>query len=913
MSTADRRHLGYLLTAYAEDQLSPEGRAWVEELLAGAADLAAELAAIVAFRRRLAERLAGNTPPAELAAHRREAILRVLRRERDRAWWQRPRWWGTGLAAACLLGGAIPTLLVDNRYLAVAGDSEAGAAHPAISEEWEPRREPGDYAYVEGGERQEEASEGRFSHDRGREDMAGMPMTVPMQDGEGGGGGANAMAPSDPDAAGTVKNEVEREGLTFKQDPEVSELDVQIDEIETEDEGAAKGAEARGRRQAMAEAEVGGEGSFKRIPKKEQEEEVLAQALDSGGAVFNGESVESRKNRDEEHALRSEHIRGSLLPGAGAGDDPGESAGEGGTKAREARLEMPQFAYSEAWDDEVEGDGQAGSDRSDEDSSRGDVETAMEKDFDRNGNRGFVEGIGYAWRDFVGPEKAGTRPSDLGPLLERTRRLGKRMQPAPGGLRIVDDDRALDPTGVYGLDREAFKKVFATTPMLATADDPIATFAFDDDTASYDRVRMHLERGQDFEGATIRPEHFVNAMPHELPPATGPEAFACYAEAAPSPFARGPVAERTVLVSVGVVAREATPDERRPLRLVLCVDASGSMAGDGGLARIRPGLHRLLARLDDRDRVAVVAFDDRARLLAPPATPGGDGGPRRALDGLDGRGATNAAEGLALAYQVAAEMVEDGAETRVVYVTDGATLAGTGAERVLERIREYAVHGITLSVVGCGEETYAADELEKLADAGDGEHRFVGDAREAVALFDERLVPERLAVLARDAKVQVRWNPDRVGHHRLIGYEERRLEHHQFRDDRVDAGELAHGSKATALFEVVLVEGGAGPLGEVAVRYHDTRRERVRELTRPLPGDLLRPRPSDRLRLLAAAAATAEWLRAGWWSNVYDHRGSRILAELRALHGRGSAEFRAAVAELESTVRAAMPRFAGEQ
>jgi len=237
------------------------------------------------------------------------------------------------------------------------------------------------------------------------------------------------------------------------------------------------------------------------------------------------------------------------------------------------------------------------------------------------------------------------------------------------------------------------------------------------------------------------------------------------------------------------------------------------------------------------------------------------------VDSLQAGGSTNAVEGLALAYQVALESVADGVESRVCFATDGAALGGDSAQVVLDRLAGARQRGVSLLILGCGGADAQDQALETLARQGDGQHVHAGSDDEARALFRDRLVPERLALLARDAKLQVTWNPDRVSHARLIGFEQRRLRDEDFRNDAVDAGEVSHDSQVTALFEVVLVADGNGPLGTAAVRYRDIRVDRVRELGCPLPGHLAAGTASARLELQACAAALAELLQRSWWAN----------------------------------------------
>ena len=479
-------------------------------------------------------------------------------------------------------------------------------------------------------------------------------------------------------------------------------------------------------------------------------------------------------------------------------------------------------------------------------------------------------------------------------LVRLARSAGLQVRLQGGVVELDVAQRPLPPHDLQGLDLPTFKALFGTAPMQTIAVDPVQTVAIDADTASYSYAKARVAAGQPVDPATIKPEHFINAMPMDFPPAQGPEAFSLYAEAAPSPFARANTSwgPRTALVAIGAVAKPAAADERKPLALTLAVDCSGSMAQAGGLERIQRGLLAFIDHLRAEDRVAIVAFGDQARVVLP-ATPGND---RAALTNavlnLSTGGATNCAEGLGLAYQLAAETAAPGIESRVLLATDGGTVAG--ADDLLRRVTAFKERGITLVVVGTGA-TYRAGPLQELANKGDGQHHYVGSDEDAVALFTGKLLPDHLAVLAKDAKLQVTWNPQRVSHARLIGYDQRRLATKDFRDNSVDAGELSQDTQVTALFEVLLVDGGTGQLGTAAVRYLDTRRGAVRELACPLPGAILASQASDRLRLLACAAATAEWLQRGWWSNAHLITPAEIAAQLERCPQPIAAELKAMV------------------
>src|SRR5205085_1320299 len=97
-----------------------------------------------------------------------------------------------------------------------------------------------------------------------------------------------------------------------------------------------------------------------------------------------------------------------------------------------------------------------------------------------------------------------------------------------------------------------------------------------------------------------------------------------------------------------------------------------------------------------------------------------------------------------------------------------------------------------------------------------------------------------LQIIAKDAKVQVDFNPAIVSSYRLIGYEDRDIADSNFRNDKVDAGEIGAGHSVTALYEVELV-GDNKSLGSsndpaltVQLRYADPKSGQVTEMRKPL-------------------------------------------------------------------------------
>lgn len=173
-----------------------------------------------------------------------------------------------------------------------------------------------------------------------------------------------------------------------------------------------------------------------------------------------------------------------------------------------------------------------------------------------------------------------------------------------------------------------------------------------------------------------------------------------------------------------------------------------------------------------------------------------------ALANLTYGGSPNLEAGLLAAYELADQYAEVGQITRLVLCSDGvANVGSTTAETILQHGRA----GIPLSTFGFGLGGYNDVLMEQLADQGNGRYAYIDSLDEAQRHFVDNLTGTVLTI-ARDARVQVAFNPSVVDRYRLLGYENRAVADASFRDDTVDAGEIGAGHSVTALYEVRLVE-----------------------------------------------------------------------------------------------------------
>ena len=453
---------------------------------------------------------------------------------------------------------------------------------------------------------------------------------------------------------------------------------------------------------------------------------------------------------------------------------------------------------------------------------------------------------------------------------------------------------------------------YGVNPFVDTADDPFSTFALDVDTASYTVARNFIEGGQLPPFEAVRVEEFFNYFDGGYPDEI--DEFTISVDAAPSPFAD----DGDLLLRVGVQAPHVVSDALRPDSIILVLDSSGSMGeqtgtGDDRSRRIElvyDAVDLLLEGLEPETRVGVIAYANRARIVARPAAVGRnhDDLVRRIQRDVRPDGSTNVADGLVTGYRMAESEASRGRNVLVLLFSDGvANVGATQTDRILRQLGER--DDIGLSTIGVGLGPFNDELMEQLANRADGSYHYIDNHEEAWRLLGGDIT-SFVSVAARDAKVQVIFNPDTVAAYRLIGFENRDVADRDFRNDAVDAGEVAIGQSATALYELTLVDPDGRSrrsnetLAKVTLRYERPASERITEVSTTIrPSDTHRSfDDADRhFRLAAVAAEFAEVLRESWFVDDPSMRRLRTEAEAVARDFRGDSD----VAELARLIASA--------
>jgi Ca-activated chloride channel family protein len=354
---------------------------------------------------------------------------------------------------------------------------------------------------------------------------------------------------------------------------------------------------------------------------------------------------------------------------------------------------------------------------------------------------------------------------------------------------------------------------FKTNPVHAALEDPVSTFSIDVDTASYSFVRRSLKEGFVPQADTVRVEEMINYFPYDWKgPDSASTPFNSTVSVMPTPWN-----EHTKLMHVAIKGFDVKPAEQPKANLVFLIDVSGSMNEQDKLPLLRSAFRLLVNRLKPDDTVSIVTYAGDAGTVLEPTRVSEKDKILNAIDTLTPGGSTAGEAGITQAYKLAQKsFVKDGIN-RVMLATDGDFNVGQTDDDDLKRlIEKERKSGVFLSVFGFGRGNLNDQMMQTIAQNGNGTAAYIDTLAEAEKVLVED-ASSTLFTIAKDVKIQVEFNPNKVSEYRLIGYETRALNREDFNNDRVDAGEIGSGHSVTAIYEITPKGSGGEQID--ALRY----------------------------------------------------------------------------------------------
>ena len=330
------------------------------------------------------------------------------------------------------------------------------------------------------------------------------------------------------------------------------------------------------------------------------------------------------------------------------------------------------------------------------------------------------------------------------------------------------------------------------------SDEPLSTFAIDVDAAAYGNVRRYLNNNELPPAGAVRTEEMINYFKYQYEQPRGKDPFSINTEISDCPWNKN-----DKLVLIGLQGKTIPAQDLPASNLVFLIDVSGSMSSENKLPLVKASLKMLTGKLREKDRISIVTYAGQAGLALPATSGSNKTKIKDAIDALEAGGSTNGSAGIELAYRIAQQHQIHEGNNRIILCTDGDfNIGATSDDDVVRLIEKERSRGIYLSVLGVGMGNYKDSKMELLADKGNGNYAYLDGINEA----DKVLIKEfggTLYTIAKDVKIQVEFNPNKVEGYRLIGYEDRYLNKEDFNDDSKDAGELGSGHAVTALYEII--------------------------------------------------------------------------------------------------------------
>jgi Ca-activated chloride channel family protein len=209
-----------------------------------------------------------------------------------------------------------------------------------------------------------------------------------------------------------------------------------------------------------------------------------------------------------------------------------------------------------------------------------------------------------------------------------------------------------------------------------------------------------------------------------------------------------------VYVLLEAVARSGAGGNgaRLPLNLGVVIDRSGSMYDERRLEFVVEAVKFLADNAAPADKVALIAFADKAQVILHPDQIHDRAAVRRALEDVDLLeigGGTQMALGMRAAIEEVKRNLASDRLNRVLVLTDGQTYEETACIDLASQNRDQ----MSFSAMGVGVE-FNEKLLMRIAQDSHGKYHFIGDPQEIPNIFEDELAGLR-AVTVRNGRIEV--------------------------------------------------------------------------------------------------------------------------------------------------------------
>ena len=378
------------------------------------------------------------------------------------------------------------------------------------------------------------------------------------------------------------------------------------------------------------------------------------------------------------------------------------------------------------------------------------------------------------------------------PARKARRACAKSSRRSP--LRALAE--ALSTDSYETIEEKSAKSVFTS---------PTSTFRMTTSNASMGIVFNQLRRGRRVNMDQVRIEEMLNSFDYDAE-APVKEKFRISTELLPKGNSKK-------LLYIHAQAAEETKGHQN---IVLLLDVSGSMCSKNEVTQ--EAIATIFSKLKIGDKISLVTYSTKDETVF-------DGYEIRSeqdketlmgiLYGIEIDGCTYGSAGIETAYKIGASHYHPDWNNQVILITDGDLNFGITSKNGLEKlIEEKKKSNLFLSVIGTGLYNLMDDKLQVLSKHGNGTYCVVN----ALSDVEDSINRHYIAltnIIAKDVKAQVEFNPRFVKAYRLLGFENRELNHEDFTNDAVISEPYGSGSHGVALYELEMATENSTPASDL--------------------------------------------------------------------------------------------------
>lgn len=204
------------------------------------------------------------------------------------------------------------------------------------------------------------------------------------------------------------------------------------------------------------------------------------------------------------------------------------------------------------------------------------------------------------------------------------------------------------------------------------------------------------------------------------------------------------------VIIIGIQGKRYSFEDLPPLNLALVIDRSGSMAEPDKIEMVIESLKLLADTVRDRDRIALIAFNDKAEVQFPSTRMSSNNQRerfKRIVEALAPTGDSDLTSGLKAGYEEVLKNFNPDGTNRILLLSDG----WGNARGALDLVKNFREQGVEISTIGYGQR-FEYRIMKALAEDGGGSSRFISDRDRLEETFGHGLA--RMSVpLARDIQI----------------------------------------------------------------------------------------------------------------------------------------------------------------